>query len=121
MLIDDELAPAGVRAVEPANPRAGARLIARAAQSTEPRFEDVRLRALELLSKYADQREVVAACCTGCGKTHGLKRCVKCHVARFCGSACMRQMWPIHKRCCKRWTEEGDEQQDDEQGADEPE
>jgi TPR repeat protein len=113
MLIDDEHATADVRALEPADPRAGARLIARAAQSTEPAYEEFRLQALEILQQHADVRAVVAACCIGCGKTDGLKRCTRCHVARFCGSACMRQMWPTHKQCCKRWAEsdsqEGDE------------
>jgi len=33
----------------------------------------------------------------------------------------MRQMWPVYKRCCKRWAEQDKSQQDDKQGADEPE
>jgi TPR repeat protein len=110
MLIDDEHAPAAVRALEPADPRAGARLLARAAQSVGAENEPHRLQALGLLRHHADQREVVAACCIGCGATEGLKQCTRCHVARFCGSACMRQMWPTHKQCCKVWQDEqGDE------------
>jgi TPR repeat protein len=112
MLIDDEHAPADVRALEPADPRAGARLLARAAQSVGADNASHRLQALGLLRHYADQREVASACCTFCGATEGLKQCTRCHVARFCGSACMRQMWPTHKQCCKAWQDEqGDESQ----------
>jgi TPR repeat protein len=93
----------------PADPRAGAKLLARAAQNTQPGFERFPPQALEALRRHADKREVVWACCIGCGATHGLKRCVKCHAARFCGSACMRQMWPIHKRCCAQWAEQRDD------------
>jgi TPR repeat protein len=111
MLIDDEHAPAAARALEPADPRAGARLLARAAQSVGAENEPHRLQALGLLRHYADVREVASACCTGCGKK-GPMQCTRCHVARFCGSACMRKMWPTHKRCCKAWQDEqGDESQ----------
>jgi TPR repeat protein len=96
MLIDDE----------PADPRAGARLLARAAQSVGDDNAPHRLQALGLLRHHADQREVVATCCIGCGATKELKQCTRCHVARFCGSACMRQMWPTHKECCKAWQDE---------------
>jgi len=65
--------------------------------------EQYRLQAFELLRKHADQREVVAACCIGCGARHGLKKCLQCHVAVFCSGQCMRQMWPTHKRCCQEW------------------
>jgi len=51
MLFDDEHAPAEVRALEPADPRAGALLIASAAQCTDSRFVAVRLQALGLLSQ----------------------------------------------------------------------
>mmetsp|Transcript_40608 Transcript_40608/g.100370 ORF Transcript_40608/g.100370 Transcript_40608/m.100370 type:complete len:251 (+) Transcript_40608:236-988(+) len=95
--------------LELAGPRAGALLLTRAAQCAEPHHDTFRRQALELLCRYSDQREVASACCTGCGKTDGLKRCIKCQTARFCGSACMRQMWPIHKRCCKEWTEQCDD------------
>jgi TPR repeat protein len=102
MLIDEK----------PGDPRAGARLLARAAQSVGAEDEPHRLQALGLLRHHADQREVAVACCTGCGATEGLKQCTRCHVARFCGSACMRQMWPTHKECCKAWQgEQGDESQ----------
>jgi TPR repeat protein len=112
MLIDDEHAPAAARALEPADPRAGARLLARTARSVEAEYAPYRLQALGLLRHHADQREVVAACCIGCGAIKGLKQCTWCHAARFCGSACMRQMWPTHKECCKAWQDEqGDESQ----------
>jgi len=88
---------------EPEDLRAGAKLLARAAQSVAPQYASARLDALEALRRHADKREVVWACCIGCGATHGLKRCEKCGKARFCGMACMRQMWPTHKRCCKEW------------------
>jgi hypothetical protein len=93
----------------PADVRAGAKLIARAAQCADPRHDVIRPEALKTLRMYVDKREVVWACCIGCGATHGLKRCVKCHAARFCGSACMRHMWPVHKRCCALWVEQRDD------------
>jgi TPR repeat protein len=91
----------------PTDPRAGAKLLARVVQCEGVEFEDLRLEALELLRKNANQRDVVAACCIGCGASRGLKTCDRCHVARFCGSACIRQMWPTHKRCCKKWAVQG--------------
>ncbi|KAJ1630011.1 hypothetical protein T492DRAFT_102173 [Pavlovales sp. CCMP2436] len=30
---------------------------------------------------------------------------------RFCSSACIRQMWPTRKRCCKDWADQRDSQQ----------
>jgi hypothetical protein len=85
------------------DPRAGAKLLARVVQGEGAEHEDLRLCALELLRQHAGQREVIAACCIGCGASRGLKTCERCHVARFCGAECMRQMWPTHKRCCKEW------------------
>ncbi|KAJ1629786.1 hypothetical protein T492DRAFT_907374 [Pavlovales sp. CCMP2436] len=79
MLIDNEHVPADVRACEPADSRAGAKLLARAAQSMEPRRTAERLQALELLCRHADLREVVSVCCIGCSKTEGLKQCTRCH------------------------------------------
>ncbi|KAJ1622380.1 hypothetical protein T492DRAFT_885318, partial [Pavlovales sp. CCMP2436] len=124
MLIDDEHIPADECALEPAlvNARAGARLLARAAQSTGPSFPPSRrLQALELLRSHADKREVVSVCCIGCGATEGLKQCKRCHVACFCGSACIRLSWRAHKQCCARLAEQGYSKQDDENGADESE
>jgi TPR repeat protein len=88
---------------------AGAKLLARVAQCALHRYNTLRPQALDTLRKHNTQREVVWACCLGCGATHGLERCQKCHAARFCGSACMRQMWPAHKRCCARWAEQRDD------------
>ena len=107
MIIDDEHSSAEVRALEPVDPAAGARLLASASQSPEPAFEPYRVQALGILQAHADVREVAAACCNGCGKPDGLMQCTRCHVARFCGAACMKQMWPSHKQSCKRWREEG--------------
>mmetsp|Transcript_40609 Transcript_40609/g.100373 ORF Transcript_40609/g.100373 Transcript_40609/m.100373 type:complete len:138 (-) Transcript_40609:93-506(-) len=91
----------------PKDPRAGAKLLARIAQCGEAQFEHIRLAALKLLRDSADQREVVTACCIGCGASRLLKKCVQYHVARFCGSECMKLMWPTHKRCCKKWAKQG--------------
>ncbi|KAJ1628084.1 hypothetical protein T492DRAFT_875681 [Pavlovales sp. CCMP2436] len=57
---------------------AGAKLIARAAQSTDPYYEAMRLEALAYLHAHADEREVILACCIGCGKTEGLNVCTRC-------------------------------------------
>jgi len=113
-LVDDQNVPADESTLDPAlaGVRAGAKLLARAAQSEGAESARHRLQALELLRSHADKREVVSVCCIGCGATEGLKQCTRCHVARFCGSACMRQMWPIHTQCCKEWQDEqGDESQ----------
>mmetsp|Transcript_40600 Transcript_40600/g.100330 ORF Transcript_40600/g.100330 Transcript_40600/m.100330 type:complete len:358 (+) Transcript_40600:460-1533(+) len=86
--------------------RAGAKLLAGAAQCTDPTFAGIRIEALQILQSHADKHEVVWACCIGCGAIHGLKRCEKCDKALFFRIACMRQMWPTHKRCCKEWAAE---------------
>jgi TPR repeat protein len=94
----------------PTDPRAGAKLLARVVQCEAAAYEHLCPAALELLRKHADQREVVAACCIGCGASRGLKTCNRCHVARFCGRECIRQMWPTHKwRCCQgqEWAAQG--------------
>jgi len=115
MLLDDEHVPADERALEPAlaNACEGARLLARAVQSTDPEYdsdhESDRLEALELLRSHAHRREVVSVCCIGCGATEGLKQCTRCHTARFCGSACMRLSWRAHKEYCARWADESRE------------
>jgi len=87
----------------PVDLRAGAKLLARVAQSQGPKDEAQRIHALETLREHADKCEVVGACCIGCGATRGLKRCEKCDKALFFRIACMRQMWPTHKRCCQEW------------------
>ncbi|KAJ1638667.1 hypothetical protein T492DRAFT_900054 [Pavlovales sp. CCMP2436] len=114
MLFDDEHILANEHALEPAlaNAREGARLLARAVQSTNPNHETYRLQALELLRSHANKREVVSVCCIGCGATKGLKQCTRCHVASFCGSACMRLSWRAAQAA--RWAEQGGEDESQE-------
>ncbi|KAJ1621611.1 hypothetical protein T492DRAFT_886651 [Pavlovales sp. CCMP2436] len=104
MRLLDEVAGLKHAAAEPT-------LLAQVVQCEGAEHEQYRLQALELLRKHADQREVVAACCIGCGARHGLKKCLQCHVAVFCSGQCMRQMWPTHKRCCTEWAQQGEASQ----------
>mmetsp|Transcript_45851 Transcript_45851/g.105761 ORF Transcript_45851/g.105761 Transcript_45851/m.105761 type:complete len:161 (-) Transcript_45851:198-680(-) len=91
----------------PTDPRAGAKLLSRVVQCEGAEHEPLRLKALELLRKHADQGEVVAACCIGCGAHHRrMTKCSKCHTARFCSSECIKRMWPTHKQSCQRWQAE---------------
>jgi hypothetical protein len=53
-------------------------------------------------------REVASTCCLGCGAQRKLKKCAKCHVARFCGTACFARAWPGHKPNCKLWRNDDD-------------
>lgn len=85
----------------PTEMKEGALLLARAAHQTE--VEEVSRLALQVLSEYAHERDVVHACCIGCGKTQRLRRCSRCHVAKFCGAACARRMWPVHNAGCSLW------------------
>jgi len=51
------------------------------------------------------------ACCEGCTVEAPIKRCARCHVAGYCGFACQKQHWKVHKQSCverqraaeKRW------------------
>jgi len=61
--------------------------------------------AVEKLASISSRRELVSACCLGCGATHKLRRCNGCRVAVFCDSECLRRMWPVHKPNCKQWRE----------------
>jgi len=92
----------------PADKRAGARLVAQAAQrAAETDDEEMRDEALELLRSYADEPGVVAACCIGCGAHHRrMMQCSKYHTARFCSSECIKNMWPTHRPSCQRWQAE---------------
>ncbi|KAJ1624210.1 hypothetical protein T492DRAFT_911966 [Pavlovales sp. CCMP2436] len=92
----------------PADKRAGTRLVAQPAQrAAEEGTEAVRSQALELLRSFADEPEVVAACCIGCGAHHRrTMKCSKCHTARFCSSECIKRMWPTHRPSCQRWQRE---------------
>jgi hypothetical protein len=57
----------------------------------------VRAAAERLLAALAKVRV-----CDGCGTTEApkLMRCSRCLAARFCGQACMRSSWPVHKLVC---------------------
>jgi len=47
------------------------------------------------------------ALCGSPGNDDGkLLRCANCHIARYCGKACQREHWKVHKRICKRRTAE---------------
>jgi len=94
----------GIPDAVPADPCKGANLLALYAQTEIGEFGASGLNpALEVLRSHADNRDVVASCCIGCGATRGLKQCTRCHVARFCGSECVRKVWPAHKGKCKQW------------------
>jgi TPR repeat protein len=57
---------------------------------------------LDACDLIARSREVASACCMGCGARRKLKTCAKCHVARFCSTACVARAWPGHKPNCIR-------------------
>jgi len=63
--------------------------------------------AVEKLASISSRREVVSACCLGCGATRELRLCSRCRVAAFCDGDCVRRMWPAHKPCYKEWRDEG--------------
>ena len=58
-----------------------------------------------LRRRYAGSREMAAARCMGCGTQQQLKKCAKCHVARFCSAECIARCWPLHKPHCRLWRE----------------
>jgi TPR repeat protein len=91
----------GVPGKLPAAPREAALHLATAAQQTDD--APVHTWALTVLSAHAHEREVVAACCIGCGATRKLKLCTRCHVAGFCGKECLARTWPVHKQSCRLW------------------
>jgi TPR repeat protein len=62
--------------------------------------------ATQQLEALACRRDVVSACCVGCGAVRKLKTCSKCRVARFCDMECTARMWPAHKASCKAWRAE---------------
>jgi TPR repeat protein len=62
--------------------------------------------ATQQLKALAGRRDVVQACCVGCGAVRKLKTCSKCRVARFCDMECTARMWPAHKASCKAWRSE---------------
>jgi hypothetical protein len=57
--------------------------------------------AAQQLEPLAGRRDVVSACCVGCGAVRKLKTCSKCRVARFCDLECTTRMWPAHQASCK--------------------
>jgi hypothetical protein len=65
--------------------------------------------ARQQLKALAGRRDVVSACCRGCGAVRKLKTCFKCCVARFCDRVCSARMWPAHKASCKAWRAESAE------------
>jgi TPR repeat protein len=60
-------------------------------------------RATAACHRIACSREVASTCCLGCGARRKLKKCAKCHVARFCSSECVARAWPAHRPNCKLW------------------
>jgi TPR repeat protein len=62
--------------------------------------------ATQQLEALAGRRDMVSACCVGCGAVRSLKTCNKCRVARFCDMECTVRMWPAHKASCKAWRAE---------------
>jgi hypothetical protein len=60
----------------------------------------------EGLKLLAHRRDVVSACCVGCGAVRKLKTCSRCRIARFCDAECTARMWPAHKASCKAWRAE---------------
>jgi hypothetical protein len=62
--------------------------------------------AARLLEALAGRRNVVSACCVGCGAVRKLKTCSQCRVARFCDMECTTRMWPAHKASCEAWRAE---------------
>jgi TPR repeat protein len=96
----------GIAQEEQTGLAAAARLVASGAQQEED--EDAHETALRTLREHMDKKEVVSACCVGCGKTRKLLTCSKCNVARFCGPACLQRMWPEHKSSCKLWRADGE-------------
>jgi TPR repeat protein len=61
------------------------------------------LAAAQELEALAGRRDVVVACCVGCGAVRKLKTCSSCRVARFCDMECTARMWLAHKASCKAW------------------
>jgi hypothetical protein len=69
--------------------------------------------AAEHLASLAGRRDVMSACCVGCGALRKLKLCNKCRVASFCDMECTVSMWPAHKASCKAWRKDPDVKAED--------
>jgi hypothetical protein len=59
--------------------------------------------AAERIASLAGRRDVMAACCVGCGALRKLKLCKGCLIARFCDAECTARRWPVHKASCRAW------------------
>lgn len=59
--------------------------------------------AEQALAELARRCDVAASCCMGCGAMRQLSWCEGCRVARFCGSACQKEVWLVHKAYCREW------------------
>jgi TPR repeat protein len=62
--------------------------------------------AFEKLASIASRRELVSACCLGCGATRLLRLCTRCRVAKFCDGECTRRSWPLHRPVCMQWQDD---------------
>jgi TPR repeat protein len=62
--------------------------------------------AAEKLAPVASRRELVSACCLGCGATRVLRLCTRCRVAKFCDGECTRRIWPVHRPVCTQWQDD---------------
>ena len=40
--------------------------------------------------------------CALCGAGGSLKQCTRCKAASYCGAACQREHWPVHRRTCRQ-------------------
>jgi TPR repeat protein len=58
--------------------------------------------AAEQLEALAGRRDVVSACCVGCGAVRKLKTCSKCRIARFCDTEDTARMWRRTRRAARR-------------------
>jgi hypothetical protein len=69
----------------------------------------------EELKTLVGRRDMVSACCVGCGAVRQLKICGAvrklkicsgCRVTRLCDTECAARVWPAHKASCKVWRAE---------------
>eukprot|EP00302_Diacronema_sp_CCMP2436_P041368 CAMPEP_0180033604 /NCGR_PEP_ID=MMETSP0984-20121128/29130_1 /TAXON_ID=483367 /ORGANISM="non described non described, Strain CCMP 2436" /LENGTH=168 /DNA_ID=CAMNT_0021959019 /DNA_START=258 /DNA_END=761 /DNA_ORIENTATION=- len=65
--------------------------------------------AIKELAAISSQREVVSACCMGCGATRKLLTCGKCEIAVFCDRSCQMRTWETNTPICQQWRDEDKE------------